>query len=117
MNSKLIVALAVVAGTYSTIAQASCNKFDCEGVTNVILTSIKANYDGVYARFPKGTADTLSCSLHNATDAKLNSKSPNYRNMQSMLLTALASNLPLKISFNSTSPICEIESVEIKVVE
>ena len=117
MNKKVLSTLAIFAIVSSTTVSASCNKYVCEGVTNVILTSVKADAQGVYARFPQGTTETLSCTLANSTDAKLNSESPNYKNMQSMLLTAVAANLPIAISFNPDAPICEIESVEIKVVE
>ncbi|AOT09536.1 hypothetical protein [Pseudoalteromonas luteoviolacea] len=98
-------------------AQASCNKYSCEGVSNVVFSSVIADSDAVKIKFHEGTNATLSCNLDADNAAVLDKKSPNFRNMQSMLLTAIAANLPIGLSFNSASPSCSVQSVEVKVVE
>jgi len=113
----IVISIFLITAFLPNNAFASCEKYECEGVTNVVLISVKANSKGIFASFPEGTNETLSCSLFNKTDAKLISKSPIFKNMQSMLLTAVASNLPIKLSFSTESTMCKIESVEIKVVE
>ncbi|HEA16518.1 hypothetical protein LCGC14_2452860 [marine sediment metagenome] len=102
---------------FSGTVNASCNKYACEGVSNVVFSSVVATTDEVKIKFHEGTDATLSCSLDNDNAALLNSQSANYRNMQSMLLTAIAANLPIALKFDNTSPICEVESIEVKVVE
>ncbi|MEJ6473983.1 hypothetical protein [Pseudoalteromonas piscicida] len=98
-------------------AVASCNKYTCEGVSNVVFSSVVANNTNVKIKFHEGTSATLSCNLDSEHAAPLNQQSPNFRNMQSMLLTAVAANLPVVLSFDKASSRCVIESVEVKVVE
>ena len=98
-------------------AMASCNKYTCEGVSNVVFSSVVANNQDVKIKFHPGTNSTLSCNLDAESAAPLNQQSTNYRNMQSMLLTAVAANLPVALTFDASSAACVVESVEIKVVE
>ncbi|MFP3349946.1 hypothetical protein R0K04_00865 [Pseudoalteromonas sp. SIMBA_153] len=103
--------------TFASQALASCNKYSCEGVSNVVFSSIVADNNSVKVKFHQGTEATLSCNLDNENSAPLNQKSANFRNLQSMLLTAVAANLPVVLTFDNTLPLCEITSVEVKVVE
>lgn len=103
--------------TLSSQASASCNKYTCEGVSNVVFSSVVADNNDVKVKFHQGTGATLSCNLDYENSAPLNQRSANYRNMQSMLLTAVAANLPVVLTFDNTSALCEIASVEVKVVE
>ncbi len=96
---------------------AACDKHSCEGVTNVILESITADEENFYITFPRGVNETLSCELIGGTNAKLRKEASNYSSMQSMLLTAVTSNLPLSIRFNTDSAQCQVDSVSLKVFE
>jgi hypothetical protein len=118
INMKIINALfSISLLAISTQAAASCNKYACEGVSNVVFSSVIADSSDVKIKFHPDTGATLSCSLDGDNAAVLNQKSRNYRNMQSMLLTAVAANLPVVLGFDTSSALCKIESVEIKVVE
>lgn len=112
-HSLLSISLLLSAGQ----AFASCNKYACEGVSNVVFSSVIANDSDVKIKFHEGTGATLSCNLDSEQAAPLNQQSANFRNMQSMLLTAVAANLPVVLRFDNASPACKIESVEVKVVE
>ncbi|MCG7551497.1 hypothetical protein [Pseudoalteromonas sp. Of7M-16] len=101
----------------SSSALASCNKYSCEGVSNVVFSSVIADSDAVKIKFHEGTNATLSCNLDADNAAVLDQKNPNYRNMQSMLLTAIAANLPVGLQFDKSSSGCAVQSVEVKVVE
>ncbi|MEM5481450.1 hypothetical protein WNY97_16665 [Pseudoalteromonas fuliginea] len=112
-STVLTISLLLSAGQ----AFASCNKYACEGVSNVVFSSVIANDSEVKIKFHEGTGATLSCNLDYEQAAPLNQQSANFRNMQSMLLTAVAANLPVVLRFNNDFAACKIESVEIKVVE
>ncbi|WP_125564814.1 MULTISPECIES: hypothetical protein [Pseudoalteromonas] len=103
--------------TFAGQAAASCNKYSCEGVSNAVFASVVAKANQVKVKFPQGTNATLACNLDQEEAAALNKTSENYRNMQSMLLTAVAANLPVKLTFNQASANCQIDEVEVKVVE
>jgi len=76
-----------------------------------------ADSSNVKIKFYPDTSATLSCSLDSDNSAPLDHQSANYRNMQSMLLTAVAANLPIVLGFDTSSALCKVESVEVKVVE
>jgi hypothetical protein len=83
----------------------------------VVFSSVVANDSDVKVKFHEGTSATLDCNLDADQAAPLNQQSTHFRSMQSMLLTAVAANLPVLLRFDNTSAACIIESVEIKVVE
>ena len=103
--------------TLSSYTFASCNKNVCEGVSNVVFKSIIADDSDVKVKFHPDTGSTLSCNLDFENSAPISQKSVNYRNMQSMLLTAVAANLPIILTFDKQLPSCQVVSVEVKVVE
>jgi hypothetical protein len=112
---KTLIASSLVFGSLS--AMASCDKYSCEGVTNTVVSTMKASNEGTFLTFPLGTDAALNCSLVDRNSAKLDSNHPQYKSLHSLLLTAVASNLSLKIAFDTNSPSCSIAEVELKVAE
>jgi hypothetical protein len=100
---------------FAASASASCEKETCEGVTNAVVTSIKASENGTFITFPTGTDLALDCALVEGQSALLEKSHPEYKSAHSLLLTAIASNLPVKITFSVNTPSCSISSVELKV--
>ncbi len=116
-STALLTITLITSSLLSGATFASCNKFQCEGVTNVLLESIKADEKNFYLTFPQGVNETLECELIDNQHAKLKKNAANYSSMQSMLLTALTSNLPISITFDTTAVRCKVESVTLKVFE
>lgn len=112
---KTLIASTLIFGSLS--AMASCDKFSCEGVTNTVVSTMKAGNEGTFLTFPLGTDAALSCALIDGKSAKLDSAHPQYKSIHSLLLTAVASNLSIKIAFDTNSPSCNIAEVELKVAE
>lgn len=106
---------AAVMSSFSAFA--SCDKFACEGVTNTVVSTMKATTNGTFLTFPLGTDAALNCALLDGKSAKLETQHPEYKSVHSLLLTAVASNLSVIIEFDENSPSCIISSVSLKVAE
>jgi hypothetical protein len=112
---KYLVSSALLVGSFSAIA--SCEKLSCEGVTNTVVSGITSNEIGTYVNFPFGTNSALDCALYDENAALLDSAHKEFKSIHSLLLTALASNLPIEITFKQNEANCSISSVSLKVTQ
>ena len=112
---KLIISSALL--TLSINASASCEKLSCQGVTNTVVSGITSNESGTFINFPFGTSTALSCALYDDEAALLSNEHKEFKSIHSLLLTALASNLPLEIKFKDNETNCSISSVSLRVTQ
>lgn len=98
-------------------AAANCEGLKCQGVTNTYIKSLRTTNKNIFLTFPTGVNATLNCELQQGAYASLDTKSPNFSSTHSLLLTAIASNAPLVVEFDTANPFCQISSVEILVSE
>lgn len=103
--------------SFSQFAYAECNDYQCSGVTNTFLQSLKTTQNEVMLGFPAGVNAALNCELYTGGYAKVNASSPLFSSQHSIVLTALVSNAPLAVRFDETAPFCTVSEVEILVVE
>jgi|GEM_PF-2706999 len=108
--------LILLLGT-STPAFSSCDGFVCEGVTNTVVSTMKASPEGTFLTFPTGTNEALECALKDGNSGILDQAHPQYKSMHSLMLTAVASNLAIKIGFATDTPTCTIDILELNVAE
>jgi hypothetical protein len=115
---NIMVKVVFFLGAFSSYSSwASCDKLRCEGVTNTVLSTLKSTSRGTYVTFPRGTDAILICALIEGNSAVLDTSHPQFKSIHSLLLTAVASNLPIIIEFDSQAPSCSIESAELKVAD
>jgi hypothetical protein len=104
---------ALFAGSMSVLA--NCDKLQCEGVTNTVVSSMKASSAGTFLTFPLGTDAAVDCALIDGNSAVLETSHPQYSSIHSLLLTAVASNLSVSIEFAANTASCTISSVALNV--
>ncbi|MCW8091135.1 hypothetical protein [Alteromonas sp. ASW11-130] len=117
MKNTVIKSVSILLLTASGAAFASCDGFTCEGVTNTVVSTMKASPEGTFLTFPAGTDAALDCALKDGNSGILNQSHPQYKSMHSLMLTAVASNLAIKINFDSQAPTCTINTLELNVAE
>lgn len=107
----------LISSLYTGSAFAQCEQYQCEGVTNTFLQSLKSADSGIFLTFPLGTSATLACELKQGRFADIDRDSPSFSSIHALLLTAIASNAPIVIEFSPAEAFCRVTSVEILVTE
>ncbi len=102
---------------FSAWVNAECSNLQCAGVTNTFLQSLKTTATDVQLGFPAGVNAALDCELYAGRYAKLKADSLLFKSQHAIVLTAIASNTPLMIRFDTNEAFCTVSEVEIMVVE
>lgn len=102
---KIVVFLLII--FVSNVVNAACNKDECVGKGNEVVTSLMVHEGGVYVIPPEGSRNNLDCRLdgHSMT---LNHSHPYFKEVYSTILTAMATNNKLMVRIKNGSQGCQV---------